>query len=277
MDNLMNEIYFKYKKSLLLSNKHKNKLINVINSKEFFIAINDEYSNEDVINPMIVPIGDKDIVFMIFENEKILNSYKKLNNLEDKLKIKSINKNAFYILIQELFLRGITGVVLQGILNNKEVTLYYPILELINYEKGSHSIKRLYTKDKQEIISYLNYVRINDKPLSYVYRKDLSAQEVALYLVKYHIFDEKNNKNIKLFITEAVADDFCKKNNIFRDGEPMNTTAHNGILFSSLANLSGKIDNVYLYTNEKTYKLPLIEFLELLAGVGFEQTDLIGK
>ena len=277
MNNIMNEIYFKYKKSLLLSNKHKNKLIDVINSKEFFIAINDEYNNENIINPMIVPMGKKDIVFMIFENEEIANSYKKLNNLENKLEIKSINKNAFYILIQELFLRGITGVILQGILDDKEVTLYYPILELINYEKGSHSIKRLYTKDKQDIISYLNYVRINDNPLSYIYRKDLSAQEVALYLVKYHIFDEKDNRNVKLFITEDLADDFCKKNNIYRDGEAMNTTAHNGILFSSLANLSGKVDNIYFYTYEKTYKLPLIEFIELLAGVGFEQTDLIGK
>lgn len=275
MCNLMNEIYFKYKKNLLLSNKHKNKILNVINSKEFFIAINDEYTNEDIINPLIIPMENDDISFMIFENKDIVDNYKKLNDLEDKLKVKSITKNALYILIQELFLKGITGVILQAVLDNKEVTLYYPILELINYENKGVFNKGIYTKDKQDIIRHLIYAKNKNKPLSYVYRKDLSVQEVALYLVKYHIFEEKNN-NVKLFVTEDLADDFCKKNNMFRDGETMSTTAHNGILFSSLANLNGKIDTIYFYTSKNIYKLSLIEFLELLAGVGFEQTDLIG-
>lgn len=276
MSNILNEIYFKYKKNLTLSNKHKNKLIEVINSKECLIALNNVYPENTMIDPMLMPIGEKDIAFMLFENEDILNEYRDLNDVGEKLQVTSIDKNAFYILIQELFLRGITGVILQGVIDGKKVTLYYPIIELINYENGKHSIKRLYTKDKQEIISYLNYVLTKNKPLSYVYRKDLTAQEVSLYLVKYHIFEEKNSKNIKLFMTEELANNYCKKNNFLRDNEEMNTTAHNGILFSSLYNLGGKVDEIHFYTDEKIYKISLMEFLELLAGVGFEQNDILG-
>lgn len=276
MNDLMYQLYGKYKENLTSSNKHKNKLLDIIKSNEFFVLVN-EYSSDETINPVLIPFGKNDIAFMIFENEILVNKYSKLNKLEDNMKVKKINENIFCILVQTMYLKGINSVILNTNLDDNEVTLYYPIIELVNYEKGRNYLKGIFTKNKQDLISYLNFIKLKNKLLSCIYDEKLTSQEVMLYLVKYKIFNENGKKNIKLFIDEDLGDDFAIKNKLIKNGEPMNITIHNGVLLASLCKLKEKVDLVYFYTNEKVYKINLSEFIELLSLIGFEYTDLLGE
>lgn len=274
--NIMDEIYNQYKKSLKKSLLHKNKLISLLESDNIILALNSDYS-ETNLDAMIIPIGGTDeICFQIFESEAILEDYKLINGLNEEFKTHTIDRNIFYMLVQELYLKGVTGLILNCELDGDYRTMYYPILEFIKYEKGPYSIKKLYTPEKQAIIRILNKVKNINQPLSYIYRNDLTAQEVSLYIIKYQIFNNKSNSCIKLFTTVNEADEYCKTHKLMQNGEPMNTTAHNGALFNSIYHAVDKVKNVELYDNGDLYKIPIVDFLELVSGVGFEQINLGG-
>lgn len=276
MNNIRRELYDQYKESLSMSIIHKNKLIDTLNSNDMYIALNSDY-NEDYLDPMIIPIMTTDFIcFQIFESKDVLDEYIKENNLEGKLLTRKINKDIFYMIIQDLFLRGVTGVLLNCKLDGAYKTMYYSICELVEYEKNKYSLKRLYTKKKENLIKLLNYMKLKNKQFFYIYREDLSAQEVCFYIVKFHIF-HKNSNSVKLFTTEEEANNYCKKHNILKSDEPRNTTIHNDLLFGSLYHLGNKVEVVEIYDNENYYKIPLVEFLELVAGVGYQQIDLSGK
>lgn len=257
----------------LLSIKEKNNKLYIDNikkilSKDYLYISTNNY--EDMFNPIIIPIVDTDeVVIQVFESLDLAKEYQNNN----PIKFTKISINEFYLLIDKLFFKGITGVLVMS--KCKEcMTMYYSIIDFLNiYGDGEN---KLINTENMTLVRELRKVLIQNKFLNYIYHKTLTTDEILYCIVKYNIEDEDFKKCINLFTSEEIAEKYCKKNNIkdIRTNDYPITTVINNVLYHSIVKLKGCVDFINIYCDDKKYKINIDDFIYLIINVGFEQLNL---
>ena len=250
MDNILEFINIKYK-----NNNLYNRLIkDILNNNKVYLSTMGNYNQ-----PTIIPIkGSELIAIQVFETLDLAKEYKKYN----KIDFVEISVNNLLLMLNELFFKGVTGVLY---FNNSENKTTYLLIEDIIKDNP------LINKDTKNIISILNDVLINKNHFNYLYHFTLSADEILYCIVRFNVNAEGSKKYINLFTDECVAETYCYKKGIYgedKDKYPI-TTIVNDVLYHSLVKVKDKIDFVIVHTKEKKYRVDIDVFIQLIINVGF--------
>lgn len=299
--NLKYELFTQYNNDKNKEN-YKRFIDKFLSSKNFYILVNED--TEIIgLNPMIIPIKDTDwMTICLFETKEIAEQYIDNNGLENYASMEILNKDVFLMTVEQLFYKGVTGILYMGTYINDIKTIYIPIFligEMIN--------NKLFTSNNIKIIKVLNNVLLNKKYLHYVYHQTLTVDEIMYGIVRFK--EEKSKKKtINLFVDRNSAENYCEKNKIYLNKLKMilnqaklkpkknnkeilseidsdklkdmypTTTIKNDLLFHSISLLKKRklisINTIKIHDLNEVYNISLDDFISLIMRIGFPQIDL---
>lgn len=226
-------------------------------------------------SPVIIPIASTDYISIIlFEEETLANKYLLDNKIDKIMFFSEIKLNALLLLLNNLFYKGLSGIVFNTKIEKDYYSYYYSILDIFN--KTENFNNDLIKDENINLIRKLNNILFRNGQIYYIYHPTLCAQDILNCVIRYNIFKDSNDlKFIRVFLEEKEIENYCKKNKIIDNsskGFPI-TTIPKDHLCNSLVTLIGreKVDYIKIFSEGKIYKISLNDFITLILNIGFKQ------
>ncbi|EMH2710082.1 hypothetical protein SI855_002838 [Clostridioides difficile] len=226
-------------------------------------------------SPVIIPITLTDYIsIMLFEEETLANKYLLDNKIDKIMFVSEIKLNSLLLLLNNLFYRGLSGIIFNTKIEKDYYSYYYSIFDIFN--KTENFNNTLIKEDNINLIRSLNNVLFKNEYIYYIYHNTLSVQDILNCIIRYNIYnDSKGLKFIRIFLEEKEIEDYCKKNKIIDNSSndyPI-TTIPKENLFNSLVVLINreKVDYVNVFSKGKMYTVGLNDFITLIINIGFKQ------